>query len=54
VLAVTILVAWVFYRLIEKPSQDLASRIRYRHPARSTTTTVGESEQIAAARLSQA
>ncbi len=53
VLAVTIMVAWVFYRLIEKPSQDLASRIRYRKQARHTTT-VGEPVRAAAAGLNGA
>jgi peptidoglycan/LPS O-acetylase OafA/YrhL len=47
VLAVTILFSWIFYWLIEKPSQNLASRIRYSHPARHMTT-FGDPVEVAA------
>ena len=34
----TLLASWIFYRLIEKPSQRLAGKIRYDHPRASRVT----------------
>lgn len=37
--AVTIAAAWLFYRLIEKPSQNLSRRIKYRRPPEKSPGT---------------